>query len=98
MVTTMTWLAATECLCEKMMFVFRLSQSQFYSVLIHSLSPELMPKRKSEDVAQRRASNTMAKINRTKGQTTIYKTTHKSKDLAKGTPLKSGIELSTQEE
>jgi hypothetical protein len=40
----------------------------------------------------------MAKINRTKGQTTIYKTTHKSKDLAKGIPLKSGIELSAQEE
>ena len=57
-----------------------------------------MPKRKSEDVAQRRASNTLAKINRTKGQTTIYKTTHKSKDLAKGTPLKSGIELSAQDE
>jgi hypothetical protein len=57
-----------------------------------------MPKRKSEDVAQRRASNTMAKINRTKGQITIYKTTHRSKDLAKGTPLKSGIELSAQEE
>ena len=33
--------------------------------------------------------NTKAKINRTKGQTTIYKTTHKTKDQVKGTPLKS---------
>jgi len=51
-----------------------------------------MPKRKSEDVAHRRASNTMAKTNRTKGQTTICKTIHRTKDRANGTrPTKTGL-------
>jgi hypothetical protein len=34
----------------------------------------------------------MAKLNRTKGQTMIYKNiTHKTKDQAKQTPLKTGM-------
>jgi len=40
----------------------------------------------------------MAKINRTKGQTTIYKTIHKTKDRVKGTPPKNGSELSAPEQ
>jgi hypothetical protein len=40
----------------------------------------------------------MAKINRTKGQTTIYKPTYKTKDRGNGTPPKTGIELIAPEE
>jgi len=35
----------------------------------------------------------MAKRKRTKGQTTIYKTTHKTTDRVTRTPLKTGSEL-----
>jgi hypothetical protein len=58
----------------------------------------MMPKRNKEAVARRRAGNIMAKIIRTKEQTTIYKTTHKAKDRVKRTPIKSGIKLSAPEE
>jgi hypothetical protein len=40
----------------------------------------------------------MATIKRTKGQTTIYKITHKTKDRVKGTPPTTGIELIAPEE
>ena len=40
----------------------------------------------------------MATIKRTKGQTTIYKITHKTKDRVKGTPPTTGIELIVPEE
>ena len=55
-------------------------------------------KEKKEAVTRRRAGNIMAKIIRKKEQTTIYKTTHKTKDRVKRTPLKSGIKLSAPEE
>ena len=48
----------------------------------------MMQKRKKEAVTRKRAGNIMAKINRTKGQTTIYKTTYKAKDRVKRTPTK----------
>jgi hypothetical protein len=55
-------------------------------------------KEEKEAVTRRRAGNIMAKIIRKKEQTTIYKTTHKTKDRVKRTPLKSGIKLSAPEE
>ena len=39
-----------------------------------------IPKGQSESVYRRRTDNTMAKRKSTKGQTTIYKTTYKTKD------------------
>ena len=57
-----------------------------------------MPKRKKEAVTRRRAGNIMAKIIRTKEQTTIYKSTHKTKDRVKRTPLKSGNKISAPED
>ena len=44
------------------------------------------------------AKRAMATIKRTKGQTTIYKITHKTKDRVKGTPPTTGIELIAPEE
>ena len=46
--------------------------------------------RQSESVYQRRTDNTMAKRKNTKGQTTIYKHTYKTKDLVTRTPPNSG--------
>jgi hypothetical protein len=48
----------------------------------------MMQKRKKEAVTRKRAGNIMTKINRTKGQTTIYKTTYQTKDRVKRTPTK----------
>jgi hypothetical protein len=50
--------------------VFRLSNQQ-KKVL-------MMQKRKKEAATRKRAGNIMAKINRTKGQMTIYKTTYQT--------------------
>jgi hypothetical protein len=45
-----------------------------------------IPKGQSESVYRRRTDNTMVKRKSTKGQTTIYKHTHKTKDRVKHEP------------
>ena len=52
-----------------------------------------IPKVLSELVYRRRTDNTMAKRKSRKGQTTIYKHTHKTKDRVTRTPPKTGSEL-----
>ena len=61
-----------------------------WSLLQKSLK---IPMRLSESVYRRRTENTMAKITSTKGQTTIYNHTHKTKDRVTRTQLKTGDEL-----
>jgi hypothetical protein len=56
----------------------------------------MIPKGQSKSV-YRRTDNTMAKRKSTKGQTTIYKTTHKTTDRVTRTPLKTGGELRCSE-
>jgi hypothetical protein len=51
------------------------------------------PKGQPESVYRRRTDNTMARRKSTKGQTTIYKTTHKTKDQVTRTSLKTRGEL-----
>jgi hypothetical protein len=61
-----------------------------WSLLQKSLK---IPMRLSESVYRRRTENTMAKITSTKGQTTIYNHTHKTKDRVTRTQLKTRDEL-----
>ena len=52
-----------------------------------------IPKGQSESVYRRKTDNTLAKRKSTKGQTTIYKHTPKTKDRVTRTSLKTGGEL-----